>query len=223
MKPTIMRLAVRISAIAALAWAVVAVGLHMEGAAQGAAIPVMAELRPWWEAHREANQACKEQNPERFVGGFYGSISERPKAICIPRGMSLLPGEALGRLYVATQSEIDRHEGGFADLTQVEWARAARIAQAVCASVGHTAGLFTGEQEPGKSYSLVCLSGRARRVSAGRSELRQDLGDLNAVDWWTPMAVAADYCRSRLNSLSGFFNGIQAQDSYEIICIPLHR
>ncbi|WP_434046412.1 MULTISPECIES: hypothetical protein [Sorangium] len=223
MKRTTMRRSARISAVAAAAWAMVAVGLRAEGAAHGAATPVMAELRPWWEAQREANEACKERDPERFVGGFYGNAFGAPSAICIPRGTSPIPGEELGRLYVATQGEIDHHEGRFVDLTQVEWARAARIAQAVCSSAGHTAGFFTGEQEPGKSYSLVCKSGRARRVSARRSDLRQDLGDLNAVDWWTPMGVAADYCDRRWAGFTGFFNGIQTQDGYEIICVPFHK
>ena len=126
-------------------------------------------------------------------------------------------------MHVATQSEIDRHEGGFRDLRQVNWARAARIAQAVCSGANYNAGLFIGEQEPGVSYSLICKRGRVTRVTAGRSDLRQDLGDLDTVDWWTSMVVAADYCRSRLRSLTGFFNGIQTQDSYEIICIATHR
>ncbi|MGK3990851.1 hypothetical protein WME99_47835 [Sorangium sp. So ce136] len=278
MKRTSMQLCVRISGIAAAAWAMLASGLHVAGAAHDAppehgagargclqrslvdgksapgrgvmgprgmegrggdlaaldesvravqraaraiATPVMAELRPWWDANREANKACRERS-ERFVGGFYGSFGGE-NAICIPKGESRNPGEEIGISYVATQMEIDRHEGGFGDLTQVEWARAARVAQAVCSSAGHTAGFFTGEQEPGKSYSLVCKSGRARRVSVRRSDLRQDLGDLNTVDWWTSMQVAADYCESKWALFTGFFNGIQTQDSYEIICVPYNK
>ncbi|WP_438028136.1 hypothetical protein [Sorangium sp. So ce233] len=222
MKRANMRLSVRISAVAAVAWAMLMSGLHVEGTAHGAATPAMLELRPWWDAHREANNACKARR-ERFVGGFYGYAFGQPRAICIPKGESPSGGEELARLYVANQSEIDSHEGGFRDLTQVEWARAARIAQAVCSSAGHTAGLFTGEQEPGKSYSLVCKSGRARRVTARRSDLRQDLGDLNTVDWWKPMVAAADYCGEKWIGFTGFFNGIQTQDSYEIICVPYYK
>lgn len=118
---------------------------------------------------------------------------------------------------IIANAELD----AFYDIHETEWAQAQRVAMSACRQMGGmVSGYFTGNQNRGSDYELVCFSGGVINRTATWAELDATGYRVNGVvqtPYAQAMRAAQSWCRSR-GYVSGYLTGQQHRDIYGITC-----
>lgn len=120
-----------------------------------------------------------------------------------------------------SQAQVNGTGWGFTDINAVQWARANRAAERLCAGAnqGFAGGHFTGHSA-GTNFGLFCFGAGAQWFDSSaqsREAAGATIGDLDQVSWVDASHAAKAFC-SKMGFDSGFFNGQQVGDKKGIVC-----